>query len=253
MYAFLGISLATQDYINPSIDIIKKKGVVSTTKRAFDNTILLTLFVKMFSFPPSRWMRRCWPWPTQQLSHSSSWIRSSLEYQTLESLQSCNRLPSTRSSFKVSSIKHKQACFSYHVCLLFRRFLSDRASKNPDRLVDHHSWNGFHLHLPDCHISVLVRKQCPAVESSHSSRTVYCAHLPDEIQQQVWGSHQTSTRQQAWNQDTIKDRQRRHHSFPHESEEWGNFNRDAKQGALYSTRRLHRLQGQSHSQEAQTL
>ena len=29
MYAFLGISLATQDYINPSIDIIKKKGVVS--------------------------------------------------------------------------------------------------------------------------------------------------------------------------------------------------------------------------------
>jgi len=54
MYAFLGISLATQDYINPSIDIIKKKGVVSTTKRAFDNTILLTLFVKMFSFPPSR-------------------------------------------------------------------------------------------------------------------------------------------------------------------------------------------------------
>ena len=30
MYAFLGISLATQDYINPSIDIIKKKGVVST-------------------------------------------------------------------------------------------------------------------------------------------------------------------------------------------------------------------------------
>jgi len=29
MYAFLGISLATQDYINPSIDIIKKKGVLS--------------------------------------------------------------------------------------------------------------------------------------------------------------------------------------------------------------------------------
>ena len=29
MYAFLGISLATQDYINPAIDIIKKKGVVS--------------------------------------------------------------------------------------------------------------------------------------------------------------------------------------------------------------------------------
>jgi hypothetical protein len=31
MYAFLGISLATQDYINPSIDIIKKKGVVSAS------------------------------------------------------------------------------------------------------------------------------------------------------------------------------------------------------------------------------
>jgi len=30
MYAFLGISLATQDYINPSIDIIKKKGVLSS-------------------------------------------------------------------------------------------------------------------------------------------------------------------------------------------------------------------------------
>ena len=34
MYAFLGISLATQDYINPSIDIIKKKGVVSTVSEA---------------------------------------------------------------------------------------------------------------------------------------------------------------------------------------------------------------------------
>ena len=33
MYAFLGISLATQDYINPSIDIIKKKGVVSGAPR----------------------------------------------------------------------------------------------------------------------------------------------------------------------------------------------------------------------------
>lgn len=30
MYAFLGISLATQDYINPAIDIIKKKGVLSS-------------------------------------------------------------------------------------------------------------------------------------------------------------------------------------------------------------------------------
>lgn len=29
MYAFLGISLVTQNYINPSIDIIKRKGVVS--------------------------------------------------------------------------------------------------------------------------------------------------------------------------------------------------------------------------------
>jgi len=30
MYCFLGISLATQGYINPSIDIIKKKGVLSS-------------------------------------------------------------------------------------------------------------------------------------------------------------------------------------------------------------------------------
>ena len=30
MYCFLGISLATQHYINPSIDIIKKKGVLSS-------------------------------------------------------------------------------------------------------------------------------------------------------------------------------------------------------------------------------
>jgi hypothetical protein len=28
MYCFYGISLATQNYINPSIDIIKAKGVV---------------------------------------------------------------------------------------------------------------------------------------------------------------------------------------------------------------------------------
>ena len=30
MYCFLGISLATQNYINPSIDIIKKKNVLSS-------------------------------------------------------------------------------------------------------------------------------------------------------------------------------------------------------------------------------
>ncbi len=30
MYCFYGISLATQNYINPSIDIIKAKGVVSS-------------------------------------------------------------------------------------------------------------------------------------------------------------------------------------------------------------------------------
>jgi hypothetical protein len=30
MYAFLGISLVTQNYINPAIDTIKKKGIVST-------------------------------------------------------------------------------------------------------------------------------------------------------------------------------------------------------------------------------
>jgi len=29
MYCFLGIALVTQSYINPSIDIIKQKGVVS--------------------------------------------------------------------------------------------------------------------------------------------------------------------------------------------------------------------------------
>ena len=30
MYCFLGISLATQNYINPSIDIIKEKGVIGS-------------------------------------------------------------------------------------------------------------------------------------------------------------------------------------------------------------------------------
>ena len=30
MYCFLGISLATQNYINPSIDVVKKKGVLSS-------------------------------------------------------------------------------------------------------------------------------------------------------------------------------------------------------------------------------
>ena len=30
MYCFLGISLATQNYINPSIDTIKEKGVLSS-------------------------------------------------------------------------------------------------------------------------------------------------------------------------------------------------------------------------------
>jgi len=48
MYAFLGISLATQDYINPSIDIIKKKGVVSNEKHASNATLLFTLFGQMF-------------------------------------------------------------------------------------------------------------------------------------------------------------------------------------------------------------
>ena len=29
MYSFVGISLVTQNYINPAIDTIKKKGIVS--------------------------------------------------------------------------------------------------------------------------------------------------------------------------------------------------------------------------------
>ena len=44
MYAFLGISLATQDYINPSIDIIKKKGVVSFPRAPGDVTRLTDRF-----------------------------------------------------------------------------------------------------------------------------------------------------------------------------------------------------------------
>ena len=44
MYSFLGISLATQDYINPSIDIIKKKGVVSTAAANSPQTTSYTMF-----------------------------------------------------------------------------------------------------------------------------------------------------------------------------------------------------------------
>ena len=32
MYSFWGISLVTQNYINPAIDTIKKKGIVSEVK-----------------------------------------------------------------------------------------------------------------------------------------------------------------------------------------------------------------------------
>lgn len=43
MYAFMGISLATQNYINPAIDTIKKKGILGSdtmnaTLLAFSNS-----------------------------------------------------------------------------------------------------------------------------------------------------------------------------------------------------------------------
>lgn len=43
MYAFLGISLVTQNYINPAIDTIKKKGIIGSdtmnaTLLAFSNS-----------------------------------------------------------------------------------------------------------------------------------------------------------------------------------------------------------------------
>lgn len=50
MYCFMGISLATQTYINPSIDIIKKKGILAAesmnaTLLAFTNSLAETFII----------------------------------------------------------------------------------------------------------------------------------------------------------------------------------------------------------------
>lgn len=54
MYAFLGISLATQDYINPSIDIIKKKGVVSKLMEFVDTCVILLALIGVHECNTSR-------------------------------------------------------------------------------------------------------------------------------------------------------------------------------------------------------
>ena len=50
MYAFLGISLVTKNYINPAIDTIKKKGIVST------NFEILSYLLFSFRSVPTPWM-----------------------------------------------------------------------------------------------------------------------------------------------------------------------------------------------------
>ena len=60
MYAFLGISLATQDYINPSIDIIKKKGVVSNHHVNNWITVFLTKLLCFLSIIAFIWVYECY-------------------------------------------------------------------------------------------------------------------------------------------------------------------------------------------------
>jgi hypothetical protein len=62
-YFFYGISLATQNFINPAIDVIKAKGIVS---RIFINVTLVT-----FSSLLILSMRLFWHSQTRQLSVSS--------------------------------------------------------------------------------------------------------------------------------------------------------------------------------------
>ncbi len=195
MYAFLGISLATQDYINPSIDIIKKKGVVSTSAMHLPNYHLTKLTssknlpdfcLSVYSSHLSQWMLHCSPWRTLQLSHSLSWIRSFSVFPISVSQQSSSRPPSIPSSCKVRSHTTPLLKISHLlttcIVLWFRRFLPDCACRNTHRLVDYHAWNGFHLHLSDCDLRFLVWKLCTALESPHSRHFVHCSHLFDEVQ-----------------------------------------------------------------------
>lgn len=60
-YFFYGISLATQNFINPAIDVIKAKGVVS----------ILSTMSTLYSSQQTPSMRLCWRSRTQQPSVSS--------------------------------------------------------------------------------------------------------------------------------------------------------------------------------------
>lgn len=60
-YFFYGISLATQNFINPAIDVIKAKGIVS----------ILSIMITLYSSLQTLSMRPYWHSRTQQPSVSS--------------------------------------------------------------------------------------------------------------------------------------------------------------------------------------
>lgn len=92
MYSFLGISLVTQNYINPAIDTVKKKGIVSWSF-GFDNFVF-------YSLVRTLWTPHFWPFQIQLRSHLLWWIVSCSECQTLGSRRHVSNQPGTPWLFK---------------------------------------------------------------------------------------------------------------------------------------------------------
>ena len=153
MYCFWGISLATQHYINPSIDIIKRKGVLSSESM---NATLLA----MTNSAAESFIIMCSIWFGVSDIGISTVVQQAAFY---------------------SLIIQGKFIHNYnflHRCILplcWRRWF--------DRLVDHFQRDCLHLALSFIDDLCSLRKQDWTLEILHPLHRVHRAHLPHEVLQ----------------------------------------------------------------------
>ena len=153
MYCFWGISLATQHYINPSIDIIKRKGVLSSESM---NATLLA----MTNSAAESFIIMCSIW----FGVSDIGISTVVQQAAFYSL--------------IIQGKFTPNYNFLHRCILplcWRRWF--------DRLVDYFQRDCLHLALSFADDLCSLRKQDWTLEILYPLHCVHCAHLPHEVLQ----------------------------------------------------------------------
>jgi len=151
IYCFFGIQLATQNYINPAIDIIKKKGFIGAELM---NVSLLAM------------------------SNSLA-----------ESFIIVNSIFFGVSDIGISTVVQQAAFYGlinqgkikFFFTLACRHVLPHRTRRNSHRLVDRNQRDLFFLTLFSYHVSTLAGQLSIPYRSSSSASALHSAHFLDEI------------------------------------------------------------------------